>query len=251
MKYPKLETAAKTFISRAKGITEGKSWIVKAWNSDHPSITSLLGRTDRTISKMTERDALLINGKFNDIIPNKAEKFLPEYDEQFRNALVEILGWGWLTNKHPSLNVEFCSLPDEQGIRSPDLCAWDEGRVLSASLECKHLGVSIEEKNWIQSGEIKSGPITYTATLEDPKQNPFLNKLQSTIATAKTQIETTGLTENKYIFVNISLDTPNWGITSIMEGIRELIGMEATRLAASGIELVAFEHYDPDNSLLS
>ena len=169
MKYPTLEAAAKIYVSRAQGFTDGESWIVKAWDSNRLEISSLLGRADEIIKRMSEDDAMLIGEKFEEIIPDKSVKWREGYDEQFRNVIVEILGWGWLADNHPSLNVGFYPRPEKEGAKSPDLGAWDEVRTLIASMECKHLGVSNEEKEWIKSGEIKSGPVTFTTTLKDPK----------------------------------------------------------------------------------
>lgn len=122
----------------------------------------------------------------------------------------------------------------------------DGSTSIAAAMECKHLGVSEEEKTWIKSREVRSGPVANTPTIDDPNANPFLRKLNSTVNRAKEQVNSTGLTDNKFIFMKISSDTPFWGMPDVKAGMTELVQRIEGKLREEGIELVAFEGYRPE-----
>ena len=163
-----------------------------------------------------------------------------------KDTFVEILGWEWLRTKFPHNEVTFCLVSRASGIKSADLCVWDQHGALVGAMECKNLGVSEDEKAWIKSREIKSGPVVATPALDDRAANPFLRKLESTLDTAKEQVKSTGLSDDTFIFMNISLDTPYWGIPKIKAGIQQLVESQTRELKNEGIDLVAFEQYQPE-----
>ena len=159
MTFPHLESVVGLFIKRAQALGHTEPWVVKALlkASQLQEIRDLFQRLEDLLEMLSEHQFKMVEERFNQIIPASPKQWHEEYDEQFREVLVELLGWKWLQERHRDESVEFYPKSTKPGVRTPDLGVWD-GDNLLAAMECKKVNVSEEEKAWLQSepGKLKS-----------------------------------------------------------------------------------------------
>ena len=195
MTYSSLDSVVAGYKARALLAGEPKPWIVKAvLRAPKPAeLRDLFQRLDDLLGEMAPQERGEVKARFDKLVPKDPQRWREEYDEQFREVLIELLGWEWLRERYPHNRVGFYPTSPKKGIRTPDLGVWD-GDMLLAAMECKKFNISEEEKDWLQSGGMKSGTLTIEPNL-DPS-SPLAKKLVATIQNAKRQVDSTNLSPN-------------------------------------------------------
>ena len=248
MTYPSLDSAFSRYKARALVAGESNSWIVQAVHQvpQRAEFRDLFQRLDDLLAAMSLEENGKVKARFDNIVPTDPQQWREEYDEQFREVLIELLGWESLRERYQGKAVGFYSRSSKKGVRTPDLGVWDDG-ILLAAMECKKLNRSEEEKAWFQAEGMKSGTLTLEPSL-DPS-SPLAKKLVATIQDAKGQLDSTHLSDNKFIFMSISLDTPVW-TDPIKPIVQQFVREQADTLRSQGVELLAFEGFQPDRSFI-
>ena len=233
--YANLHSVTAGFESKAQVLGKHAYWLARGNKPGNP----IFSRIDIMIGKMPSDQRQKLTKKFGDIIPDRAKRWNEQYDERCKDIFTEILGWDWLN----ALSVEFRE--------TPDILVLDkQGKVLAA-MECKHFAHSEEEKSWLQapSGKVIMGKI------HGQHETQFQQKLQNILDKAEEQLNKTGLKDNKFIFMNFSLDTWAWLQTLDLssrlgiDDIQALIAEKQSVLRNKGIEFIAFQNYDVNNHL--
>lgn len=250
MTYPNLNKVVVKFIARALDAGQPKPWILNAISRapERPQLHDLLKRLDSLIAVLSPQERDDVKARIHEIGPKNPKQWREEYDEQFREVLIELLGWKWLRERHPGKKVRLYPRSSKKAERTPDLGIWD-GENLIGAMECKKVNFSEEEKAWLRSepGTMKSGTLSVENNLRP--SSSFAKKLVGTIQGAKGQLDSMLLRDNKFIFVSISLDTPFWSgplTPSVQQFLREL----ACSLSAEGVRLIIFEGYQSDQSFI-
>ena len=250
MVYSSLDSVVAEYMARAHAAGNPEPWIVKARlpAALGPELRVLFERLDNLLKGISPDKRSKVKARFYQLIPNNQLQWREGYDEQFREVLVELLGWKWLQEKYSAKRVGFYPISTKKGVRTPDLGVWDDTDSLVAVMECKKINLSEEEKRWLQSpsGTIKTGSVLISPSLEP--SDPLAKKLVAIVEDAKSQVESTGLRSNKFIFISVSLDTPI-SFAPIKQGFQRLVREQALMLRSGGIELIAFEGYEPSQSL--
>lgn len=252
MTFSHLESAIGLFIKRAQALGNTEPWVVKALlhASQIPELFDLSQSLEGLLAALSENQFKEVEARFSQIIPASSGQWHEEYDEQFREVLVELLGWKWLQERYRDNRVGFYPRSTKTGVKTPDLGVWD-GDILLAATECKKINVSEEEKAWLQAERMplksKSGTVNVMSNL-DPSSS-LAKKLLSTIQVATCQLESTHLSDNKSVFMSISLDTPFW-TDPMKPSVQRFLQDQADTLRPRGVELLAFERYQPDRPLI-
>ena len=180
------------------------------------------------------------NKRFSDIIPDSAQQYVREYDDQFLEAAVEILGWGWLKDRYPSNAPQFT-------LGTPDLLVKNNSGQVIAAMECKHKRHSEFEANWLQhpQNKIITGTVDDRLISSDYNANPFLRNLVDTLCKAEKQLNETK-DSHKFIFLNLSFDTQVSALDEQKRGVVCLISRLEAELCQRGIALVSFEQFQVD-----
>jgi len=236
--YDNLNQATSIFEQRAKQLGCHDYWLYKAKKSQgicwEEFDSRLLAHLDTIINTMSSGERNKLAKRFADIIPSNAQKFEKEYDEQFLDALVEVVGYGWLQDKFSSHRVQFAE---------PDLVVkYDKGGLVAA-MACKRIRTSVANDQFFEyqreSHRVEARPVDTKVLHVSPEENPFLRKLQDTLSKATNQLSKKNA-PTKFIFVNFSWDV-SAAIHSHKQDIIRLIKKEASDLRKSGITMIAFE----------
>ncbi len=244
MTYSSLDSVVAEYKARSLAVGEPKPWIVKAvlLAPQRSEIHDLFQRLDDLLTVLATEERGKVKARFDECVPKDPPQWREEYDEQFREVFIELLGLEWLRERYPGKRVGFYSRSYEKGVRTPDLGVWNCDSLLAA-MECKKFNTSEEEKAWLT----KTGDITIEPNL-DPS-SPLAKKLVATIQGAKGQLDSTHLSDNKFIFMSISLDTPVW-TDPIKPIVQQFVREQADTLRSQGVELLAFEGFQPDRPFI-
>jgi hypothetical protein len=247
--YDSLKKVTSTFEERAEQLAEPDYWLHKAKNSEGTSWQQydkeLLTRLDTIISIMPSCEKDKCTKRCSDIIPTNSTRWNEEYDKQFLEFVVEVLGYGWCHDKFLSHRVRF--------EEPPDIVVRDNKSVLVAAMACKRIRTSdVNDRFFEQQSKTSEVVGRYVDTRilsSSPTENPFLNKLQDTISQAKKQLDQVVNHPSKFIFLSISWDV-SAAISRYKPCIIGLIVQEASILRKSGINVIAFEEFEADQPLI-
>lgn len=242
--YPDLQSATNGFESRAQALNRNEYWLARAKAKQDSWYQGFLKRLDNIIGKMPADEKQGLTKKFNNIIPRNATNWNGQYDERCLDIFIEILGWGWLSDKYQGLAVKFRDTPDLEALN-------DSGRVVAA-MECKNFWMSKKENEYLQSTmksleNIKAREVDQRLVLNDPSENPFLWKLMCILCKAEEQLNRSGPQDKKFIFVNFSLDTSS---RLQIEDTKALIRRLATVLQRRDIDFIAFQDLEVNQTLM-
>ncbi|MBI4245274.1 MAG: hypothetical protein HY606_14385 [Planctomycetes bacterium] len=211
--------------------SEGTSW------EQHDKL--LFTRLDTMISIMPLHERGNLTRRVSNIIPSNAPEWKEEYDKQFWEVLVEILGYGWLHDKFPSHRVQF--------EEPPDIVVRDDKCELVAAMACKKIRTSDANDQFFErqrkTGEVVGRDVDTRVLSSSPTENPFLRKLKDTLSQAERQLNQVD-SPTKFIFLSISWDV-SAAISRYKPCVIGLITKEASNLS-SGITLIAFEELNAD-----
>jgi len=239
--YDNLNPAIHTYEERAIRLNGCHFWLCKAKNSEgtnweqHDKI--ILTRLDTIISTMSHRERDNITERVSGIIRSNALKWKEEYDKQFLEALVEVLGYGWLRDKFPSQRVQF--------EEPPDLVVRDDKCILVAAMACKRMRTSDTNDLYFEqqreTGEAVARSVDTMVLDSNPAENPLLRKLQWTLSQAKKQLKQV-VSPTKFIFLSVSFDV-SAAISRYKPVVIRLLEKEASNLGKNGITVIAFENF--------
>ena len=233
--YDNLSQVTRGFENRANQLVNGQTaWILVAKNSQHAAHQQLLSGLDRIIHAMPVKEIEKFKIRLEHIIPPSAPKFIEAYDRRFTDAIVEILGYGLLAKKYPSLTVEFCE---------PDLVVTDDKGSPVAAMACKKINESDVNKDYWERHQGEVRQLDNRLTCTDPSINPFLRKVKGTIANAKKQLSQREVSD-KFILIDFTLD-----LHALVQKpeVRQLVQDEGDNLRKEGIRLIACENFKIDN----
>ena len=236
--YSNLDEITKGFEARAKQAGDQNTWvgILKAKQNEKEDI-KLLSKLNQIVGGMPDAEKTKLCKRFSDIIPHSAQKYDREYNDQFLEALVEILGWGWLKEKYLQHTPCFT-------MGTPDLLVKDNSDQVVAAMECKKIRTSDEDRDYYKNhqGEVKR--VKDSLLSDDRNQNPLFRKLKDTLNTAERQVNQSNATD-KFIFLDLSFDTPLM-FADLKKPVICLLLKFASELCERGITLVSFEQYQMD-----
>lgn len=235
--YDNLTKVTGVFEEKAKRIGGDKAWIFGAKSSQCSEVKSLLARLDSIVGGMPDEEKGKLTKRFTDIVPNGAGDYAREYDDQFLEVLVEILGWGWLKDRYLRHTPWFT-------MGTPDLLLKNNLGQVIASMECKKIRTSEEDRKYYESQQDKPRQVRNNLTSYDYNKNPFLRKLSDTLCKAEKQINQSGATD-RFIFLDLSFDT-QFIFPDEKRRIICLIRKLGFELCKKGIMLVSFEQYQVD-----
>ncbi len=242
--YDNLNQVTSTFEGRAKQLADCHYWLYKAKNSEGTSWEqydkTLLTRLDTIINIMPCCEKDNRTKRCSDIIPANSTGWNEEYDKQFWEVLVEILGYGWLHDEFPSQKVQF--------EEPPDIVVRDDKGELFAVMACKRIRTSDANDQFFEqqrkTGGVVGRNVDTRVLSSSPDENPFLKKFQDTISQAKKQLDQV-VSPNKLIFLSISWDV-SAAISRYEPCVIGLIEREASNLRNSGITMIAFKELQAD-----
>lgn len=218
------------FEDKANKCANSKNfWIFKG---QHVDGQPLLIELDSIAVNIPDIERIKIRRRFANIIPDNAEVYIREYDDQFLEVCVEILGWGWLKKRYPVYIPEF-NYPN-----SPDLLVKNDNNII-ASMECKKIRTSNEDRDYYQNEQGTVKQVKNSLTSLDFEENPLLRKLHDTLHKAEKQVNLSNAPE-KYIYLDLSLDTP-LHYPVLKNPIFEKISQLDRELRDRGILLISFE----------
>lgn len=246
--YDNLNQVTSTFEERAKQLAGCDYWLCKAKNSGGTSWEqydkSLLTRLDTIIGTMPRSEKYSCTKRCRGIIPAKSPGWGDEYDKQFLEFVVEVLGYGWLHDKFPSHRVQF--------EEPPDIVVREDRSELVAAMACKRIRTSDENDQFFErqreTDEVVGRHVDTKVLSSDPAKNPFLRKLQDTISRAKKQLDRVA-SPTKFIFLSISWDV-SAAISHYKRYVIGLLAKEASNLQKNGITMIAFEELQADQPLV-
>jgi len=246
--YDNLNQVTSTFEERAKQLVGCGYWLCKAKNSigtsweqyDKPLLTHL----DTIISIMPSDERNNRTKRCSDIIPANSTEWNEEYDKQFLEFVVELLGYGWLHGEFPSHRVQF--------EEPPDIVVRDDKSVLIAAMACKRIRTSDANDQFFEqqskTGQVVGRDVDTRVLSPSPDENPFLKKLQDTLSQAKKQLDQV-VSPTKFIFLSISWDI-SAAISRYETTVIDLIGKEAFNLRNSQIIMIAFKELQADQPFI-
>jgi hypothetical protein len=228
--YVNFNQVTGSFEEKTKGIGSSDAWIFKAKKDQNNETKQLLKKLDNIVGKMPDSESAKLKTRFTEIIPDNALKYIREFDDQFLEVLVEVLGWGWLKERYPRYTPQFTT--------TPDLLMKDKADQIIAAMECKKIRTSNEDRYYYENrqGTIKQVNDDLTC---------FLKKLRDTLCRAEKQVNKSNARQ-KFIFLDLSFDTEVWA-TDEQKGIVVcLIQKLAAELCQRGVALVSFEQFRVD-----
>lgn len=236
--WDNLNQVNKRFEEKAKQIGGCNAWIFKA-KKDQDS--KILAKLDVTVGNMQHSERAKFKKRFTCIIPDNATSYIREYDDQFLEALVEILGWGWLKDRYPPYTPQFT-------LGTPDLLVKDNSGQMVAAMECKKIRSSDEDRDYYKSHQGEARPVRNSLTSDDYAKNPFLRKLVDTLCKAKEQVSQSGAPD-KFIFLDLTFDTLL--MFPVLKGpmICAILRI-ASELCKNGIYLVSLEQFQVEEANL-
>ncbi len=238
--YDNFNQITRGFEEKVKKLTSGDGALIFKLKSLQGilQVTTLMTKLDGTAAKMPDAEKIKFIARFSEIIPNDATNRIQEYDDQFNEALVEFLGWGWLKERYPAREPTF-NHPN-----SPDLLVYNNDNDTVAGMECKHIRTSDEERKYFIRQQWKAGVANLTTLYSlNTSENPFLRKLKDTLCKAEKQVNQSRAVE-KNIFLDLSLDKEYMPF-----GINTLIAHLVSDLNKKGINLYAFEQFQVDKPI--
>ncbi|MBI2851749.1 MAG: hypothetical protein HYX84_01420 [Chloroflexi bacterium] len=201
----------------------------------------LLTKLDTIVANIPNTERTKLKKRFSDIIPDRAVEYVREFDDQFLEACVEALGWGWLKERYPSHYLNF------NHPKSPDLLVKDKADQVIAAMECKKIRTSDEDRDYYKHKQGQVLEVKYGLTSSNYDENPFLRKLVDTLSRAEEQISHCGA-RNKFIFLDLTFDTPLEFAVLKEPTICEVLRI-ASELCKNGIRLVSFEQYQVEKPI--
>ncbi|MBI2303184.1 MAG: hypothetical protein HYU86_00355 [Chloroflexi bacterium] len=232
MTYDNLQQVMGTFEQKAGEISSRQAWIFKARQQN--AVIQLLVKLDRIVSDMPYTEKEKLAKRFSNIIPKSATQFRREYDDQFLEALVEVLGWGWLRDKYPSQEVRFSE--------PPDLIVQDDTGQVVAAMACKKIRTSDEDRDYFKSHQGEVRTVNMRLISSNIGENPLLRKVKNTLHKGEEQLSKVEAS-SKFIFIDFSWDVSAWIQNEQDEQVKGLIKGLAAELQKRGILLVAFEQF--------
>jgi hypothetical protein len=231
--HDNLSFITREFKRKAKELAHDQAWIFRAENSHRDELQKLLERLDTIAAQMpdTERDKFA--QRLGKIIPNGVTQFIDEHDEQFRDALVELLGYGFLKCKYPSGKVRF---------EEPDLIVLDDKENLVAVMACKAIRTSNVHDDYIKYHQGEPRPVDHRLASADPHKNPLLRKVQSTLSKGAQQLAKRNAPD-KFIYIDFAWDPS----AQLQESeVKNLINKLGEELHTRNINLIAIENFQFD-----
>ncbi len=234
--FPKFEAIADDYLKKASILTNQESWLErlkKARPNIHEPAVEFLSKIEKIVKIMPEEDENILRKKFKDIT-NSATEWKPGYHDRFFELLIEILGYGFLKEKHYQPSI----------ITTPDLEATKNNETVI--MECKSIGRSEEEREYLSfvresPSNMRARDVEYGSTLE-ADNNPYQKKIKSTIKTAKDQLGAYPKEVSKrFMFIHFSIDS---ALVPIERDAVKLIKLAAKDLKKSGIIPIWFRNYD-------
>jgi hypothetical protein len=238
--YDSFNQITEGFEEKVKKLTSGDSALIFKLKSVQgiSQVTTLMTELDTIAAEMPGVEKTKFIKRFSDIIPNGAKNHIQEYGDQFNEALVEFLGWGWLKEKYPTHEPKF-NHPN-----SPDLLVYNNDNDPVAAMECKHIRTSDEERRFFERQSHRGGVVNLTTLYSlDTSDNPFLWKLKDTLCSAEKQVNQIRAKE-KWIFLDLSPD-----VVYMPFGIDTLIAHLISDLNNKGINLYAFKQFQVDEPI--
>jgi len=236
--YDYLKQVSSGFGDKSKIFCK-QTWLFKALNIHNSMNKKLLEKLENIISIMPRSEKDKLYKKFLDIIPDGVQSYIREYDDQFMSVLVEIFGWGKLKEYYQSYNPEFTE--------TPDLVVADNTDKPIAAMECKRIRTSDEDREYFERYQVEARDVKTSIVSADSAENPFLRKLMGTLNTAEKQLNKVKA-PNSFIFIHFSWDVSAWlQKEEVIDRIKEC----ATALKIRGVDLIAFENYQPDNPIIN
>ena len=96
MIYKHLDKVSAVYAERARGLGANDVWILR--QRGRPSWYA--SRLDEIVASMPAVEVGKLTDKLSRIIPENTITW-KDYDDRYRDVLVEILGWGLLAEKYP------------------------------------------------------------------------------------------------------------------------------------------------------
>lgn len=232
--YDSLMKVTCSFENKSARLSNGQAtWVQLAKKSQRADIKQLLDKLDEIVSAMPATETDKLKTRLDQIIPDGALQFIEEYDRQFTDAIVEILGYGLLIKKYPSHKVEFCE---------PDLIVRDDSGSLVAAMACKKINESEVNRDYLNHHQGEAMCLNTSLTSSNPSENPFLYKLNDTVTKAEEQLNR-AKARDKFIFVDFTFD-----ISALLQGkaVNQLIKSVGDNLRNKGIKFIACKNYEVD-----
>ena len=222
------------FEEKAKRVNGNQDLILRIKKSQRSEDKQFFNKLDGIVDNMPDSEKEKLKKRFSNIIPDRAKTYIKEYDEQFFDALVEVLGYDFLQKQYPSCQV--C-------IGEPDLIIFDNSSKLVAAMACKAIRHSKEHDDYVEHHQGEPRPVDHTLTSTDPCENPLLRKVNGTLAKAKEQLAKSSAPA-KLIFVDFSWD-PSAQLQE--EQVKSLVQKLGEELRFRSIKLIAIENLESDN----
>lgn len=231
--YNNLNCVTRGFKSKAKALGYDQAWIFKAEKCQRREIQNLLLAMDNIIAQMPDTETEKLAQRFSKIIPDDATEFKNEYDAQFLDALVEVLGYGFLREKYPSHTV--C-------LKEPDLIVRNDRGQLVAAMACKAIRHSDAHDDYFQHHQGKLRPVDHRILSDNSSRNPLLHKVKDTLSKAEKQLAKS-TAPNKFILIDFA-----WDASALLqlEEVKSLVKKSADELRERSIRLIAIENLELD-----
>lgn len=239
------------YRARAVRLSKGKAWLLgledRARNSVHPQSAThrkLLDTLEKIVQAMPMEERSKLHAKISRIVPTNADHWRESYDDEFRDLIIEALGWQWLHSRYPDGRVQFNE--------TPDLLVMDSNGAVVAAMECKKFNVSDNERDFMQSEEAEVRNFSVAAP---PR---LLKKVALTLEKARQQVLSVPDARDKFILISFSFDL-NIEMSRIAaresggewayDRVQDYLNQCAARLKNEGIDLVAFERFDVEKRI--
>lgn len=240
MNYSELQQITIGFEQKARQIGGGQAWIFRAKRSRREPDKSLLTKLNSIATDMPTSEEHKLTDRFKAIIPDNAQAFKEEYDNQFLDALVEVLGCGWLDDHYPSHEVQFSE--------PPDIIVRDDANNAIGAMACKKIRTSDEDREYFKYHQGELREVDDKITLPEQEDDPFLKKVKGTLWKAEEQLSRVTASSDKFIFINFTWDIP---ALILKPQVVQLISRLAVELKNQDITLIAIENYQWNDPLTS
>jgi hypothetical protein len=175
--YKNLSKVTCDFEKGAKNIGGDKAWILIARSGCLCRCVSIMNSLDKIVRHMPATETEQFRERIRKIFPTNAKAFLESYDDEFLDAMVELVGWGWLYDKYPQNQIQLAT-PGEQ--KTPDLIVKDSSGNLLAVMECKRLRNSDVNTEFFKNHNILSSFASGRHNIETrPVDTRLLSYLQT------------------------------------------------------------------------
>jgi hypothetical protein len=228
--YDNLCIVTREFKRKAKELAHDQAWILRAENSQHEEWQKLLERLDAIVAQMPDTERRKFAQRLGKIIPNNATQFNDEYDEQFLDALVELLGYGFLKFKYPSGKVCY---------EEPDWIVLDDKENLVAAMACKAIRTSKEHDDYVKHHQGEPWSVDHRLASTNRRENPLLRKIESKLSEGEQQLAKRNA-PNKFIYIDFAWDPSAQSQKSEVNNLVKKLGEE---LSTRSINLIAIENF--------